>query len=196
VAVSSPSFVAEVNAEKLNLFSLYVWPCYAPTHPAEIILESDMKPGSCWPMKGGAGFVVIRLSESVVVESVSLEHIAFETAQDYRTAPKRFRVWGINQTEVQKLLPSRVESAFLSLVPARFSAAAASPTPIAFQDPLGSSIHGTVLGECTYPLKQSQLYECKLQATSQRYSFVKIEFLENNGGNYTCVYRFRVHGHR
>ena len=42
----------------------------------EDALSSDMSLGSCWPMLGTYGIMTIKLSRPVMIESISIDHIA------------------------------------------------------------------------------------------------------------------------
>lgn len=66
----------------------------AATLPPESILDSNVHPGACWPMKGRKGFVTLRLAEPVVFESITIEHQAMAKVTGSETAPRHFEIIG------------------------------------------------------------------------------------------------------
>ncbi|KAL1536055.1 SUN domain-containing protein 1-like [Salvia divinorum] len=63
-----------------------------------MIRPSFGEPGQCFAIKGGSGFVEIKLRTAIVPEAVTLEHIAKSVAYDRSSAPKHCRVSGWLQT--------------------------------------------------------------------------------------------------
>lgn len=71
----------------------------------EVALSRDSSLGNCWPMKGSAGNLTVRLQYPVRVTSVSLDHISLNEAVDITTAPKAFRVFAVGAAgEGERLL--------------------------------------------------------------------------------------------
>ncbi|XP_047950248.1 SUN domain-containing protein 1-like [Salvia hispanica] len=64
-----------------------------------MIKPSFGEPGQCFALKGGSGFVEIRLRTAIVPEAVTLEHVAKSVAYDRSSAPKHCRVSGWLQTD-------------------------------------------------------------------------------------------------
>ncbi|XP_057812531.1 SUN domain-containing protein 1 [Salvia miltiorrhiza] len=64
-----------------------------------MIRPSFGEPGQCFALKGGSGFVEIRLRTAIVPEAVTLEHVAKSVAYDRSSAPKHCRVSGWLQTD-------------------------------------------------------------------------------------------------
>lgn len=58
-------------------------------------LQPDMYPGNCWAFKGSQGYLVIRLSLSVIPTSFCLEHIpkSLSPSGNITSAPRRFSVY-------------------------------------------------------------------------------------------------------
>jgi len=64
--------------------------------PPEAIVEKNTLPGSCWPMKGSSGQVVLKLARPVVVEAVSIDHVARGIVPEGKrnSAPKHLKIIG------------------------------------------------------------------------------------------------------
>ena len=65
------------------------------------VIDVNLGPTRCWPMKGASGFVVIQLRVPVIVEEFVISHIARRLTPDFSSAPKQLRVYGI--TDVTRL---------------------------------------------------------------------------------------------
>lgn len=64
--------------------------------PPEAIVQKNVLPGSCWPMKGSNGDVTLKLINPIVVGSVTVDHVSsiiVENGKSY-SAPKRIKVVG------------------------------------------------------------------------------------------------------
>ncbi|KAJ3869039.1 hypothetical protein EV359DRAFT_31007 [Lentinula novae-zelandiae] len=61
-------------------------------------LHPDITNGLCWPFPGSLGQLGIALATPVVVDSVTIDHVAAETAYEdgkRRSAPREMEVWGL-----------------------------------------------------------------------------------------------------
>ncbi|KAJ3893200.1 hypothetical protein GG344DRAFT_43704 [Lentinula edodes] len=58
-------------------------------------LHPDITNGLCWPFPGSHGQLGIALAAPVVVDSVTIDHVAAETASKRRSAPREIEVWGL-----------------------------------------------------------------------------------------------------
>ncbi|XP_028514692.1 sperm-associated antigen 4 protein isoform X2 [Exaiptasia diaphana] len=71
--------------------------------PPRVILQPDNTPGTCWAFQGQEGYVVVQLSQTVVPEMFTLEHIPASLSTDgdgkIANAPKDFSVWGWANSE-------------------------------------------------------------------------------------------------
>ncbi|KAL9661831.1 hypothetical protein QQ045_026659 [Rhodiola kirilowii] len=62
---------------------------------AEVMLRPSFgEPGQCFPLRGSSGFVQVRLRTAIILESITLEHVAKNVAYDLSSAPKDCRVFG------------------------------------------------------------------------------------------------------
>mmetsp|Transcript_26824 Transcript_26824/g.45234 ORF Transcript_26824/g.45234 Transcript_26824/m.45234 type:complete len:628 (-) Transcript_26824:740-2623(-) len=130
----------------------------------EEALTVDTHLGACWPMQGSAGNLSVILMGHVFIESISIDHVSSKNAKNLHTAPKEFEVYGLNLETGEEWLLTR----------GAYTIGGGSPAVqnFAVVDKTKSSIRS----------------ELAFQA-------VTLRILSNHGhGEYTCLYRFRVHG--
>lgn len=159
----SPTFEGSTK-----VVSVMGFPLWKETPTPRVVIQPDIHAGNCWPFKGSAGRVAIKLATEIHITSVSYQHIppSISLTGHISSAPKSFLVYGL-----------------------------ASET----DDP------GTLLGSFVYdidsenytPLQTFQIrYSDKTDAKEKlRFGMVSFVVNENYGNeNFTCLYRFRVHG--
>ncbi|XP_077357879.1 uncharacterized protein LOC144004532 isoform X2 [Festucalex cinctus] len=85
----------ETKAALLSLFGIPLW--YFSQSP-RVVIQPNVHPGNCWAFRGSAGFLVIRLSMSILPSAFSLEHIpkALAPSGTLSSAPRDFRVYGLD----------------------------------------------------------------------------------------------------
>ncbi|XP_051926865.1 SUN domain-containing protein 1-like isoform X2 [Hippocampus zosterae] len=85
----------ETKAALLSLFGVPLW--YFSQSP-RVVIQPNVHPGNCWAFQGSTGFLVIRLSMSILPTAFSLEHIpkALAPSGTLRSAPRDFRVYGLD----------------------------------------------------------------------------------------------------
>ncbi|KAL6980971.1 hypothetical protein U1Q18_022607 [Sarracenia purpurea var. burkii] len=137
-------------------------------HDAEKMLRPSFgEPGQCFPLRGGTGFVEIKLRTAVIPEAITLEHVAKSVAYDRSSAPKDCRVSGWLQGH--HLATDQVvdtQKMFL-------------------------------LAEFTYDLEKTnaQTFNVFDSASSGIVDTIRLDFTSNHGSpSHTCIYRLRVHG--
>jgi hypothetical protein len=138
--------------------------------PAEEALSHDTSIGSCFAFAGSAGALTVRLATPVVPARFTLEHVSKALCVNNCTsAPRKFRVWGRQRS------PEQVAA----------GAAAAEGARV-------------LLGEFEYDLHGDsavQSFEAVPLAGDAFTPLVTLDVLSNYGNDdFTCVYRFRVHG--
>ena len=124
------------------------------------ILQPGSSPGQCWAFKGAQGSAVIKLSNPVMVNQVTLEHIPKTLSPDgsVASAPRNFEVLGLVDVD--------------------------DPNPV-------------LLGNFTYDTEKvkNPVQTFQVNKSVQAFSLVELKILSNYGHpQYTCLYRFRVHG--
>ncbi|XP_031420604.1 SUN domain-containing protein 1 isoform X3 [Clupea harengus] len=88
---------SETYETKTALMSLFGLPLWYFSQSPRVVIQPDMYPGNCWAFKGSQGYLVIRLSLSVLPSAFCLEHIpkALSPTGNISSAPKHFTVYGL-----------------------------------------------------------------------------------------------------
>ncbi|XP_037134049.1 uncharacterized protein LOC119138244 isoform X2 [Syngnathus acus] len=146
----------ETKAALLSLFGVPLW--YFSQSP-RVVIQPNVHPGNCWAFRGSAGFLVIRLSMSILPTAFSLEHIpkALAPSGTLRSAPRDFQVYGLDDASQER---------------------------------------GTLLGSYTYQEDGEAVQTYHVTEENDRaFQIIEVKVLSNWGHQeYTCMYRFRVHG--
>uniref|UniRef100_A0A671MNZ4 SUN domain-containing protein 1-like n=2 Tax=Sinocyclocheilus anshuiensis TaxID=1608454 RepID=A0A671MNZ4_9TELE len=89
---------SETYETKTALMSLFGIPLWYFSQSPRVVIQPDMYPGNCWAFKGSQGYLVIRLSLSVIPTSFCLEHIpkSLSPSGNISSAPRRFSVYGLD----------------------------------------------------------------------------------------------------
>jgi len=156
-----------------SIFGLPMW--MAHSSPREVI-NPGKYPGQCWAMNGRQGFVTVQLRGPVLVTAVTIDHIPRAVApseDDQLAAPRDFAIIG---KEVDMSSPD------------------------------------VILGRFSYRLYDKPLQQFNLKDATclneygdqgfttcgpnkQVFRIITLQVLSNHGNpEYTCIYRFRVHG--
>ncbi|KAI4585322.1 hypothetical protein MJG53_020622, partial [Ovis ammon polii x Ovis aries] len=132
--------------------------------PPDIILQPDVHPGKCWAFPGSQGHALIKLARRIIPTAVTMEHIS------------------------EKVSPSGNTSS----APKEFSVYGISKQCEGEEIFLGQFVYnktGTTVQ--TFALQVMRA----LGEVPEFLLCVKLKILSNWGHpNYTCLYRFRVHG--
>ncbi|XP_066544970.1 SUN domain-containing protein 1 isoform X9 [Amia ocellicauda] len=150
---------SETYETKTALMSLFGVPLWYFSQSPRVVIQPDVYPGNCWAFKGSQGYLVIRLSLTILPTSFSLEHIpkALSPTGNITSAPRDFTVYGL-EDEYQE--------------------------------------EGKLLGQYTYSEDGESLQTFAVTEQNEKaYQIIEIRVLSNWGHpEYTCLYRFRVHG--
>ncbi|PKI52202.1 SUN domain-containing protein 2-like [Punica granatum] len=142
-------------------------------HPDAIkmLQPSFGEPGHCFSFKGDSGYAEIRLRTEIFPESVTLEHVSHRVAYNLSSAPKDCNVTGWLERNGSASVNAQNETI---------------------------EVHNLVSFRYDLKKKNLQTFEVKKKLNYSEelvVSVVRFEFASNYGGNHTCIYRFRVHGH-
>ena len=169
--------------------------------PPEAVLQKNTLPGSCWPMEGSSGQIVLKLQNPVVVESISVDHISSAILPEgkHTSAPKKLKVIGYPPCDYEASCASAgfdlsdpieiadfeydIEGSSVQTFDSFYTQALASvPEPEPSLETPDESGSCSVQASCSTPPKQSV-------------AAVEVRVLENWGNfEFTCLYRLRVHG--
>ena len=173
--------------------------------PPVTALHPDIHVGNCWPFKGAEGQLGVMLARSIVITEFTIDHAAKEVAFDVRSAPKKMEVWGLvdGADNIQKVADyhKRREQRYRDLVNAANREGRAPPAP---EDPYPSTLppdaHYLRLAQFTYNVNSNSHIQTftvpqEIQDLGVDIGVVVLKVKANWGEpNWTCLYRFRVHG--
>lgn len=174
--------------------------------PPITALHPDIHVGNCWPFKGAEGQIGVMLARSVIITEFTIDHAAKEVAFDVRSAPKKMEVWGLvdGAQNVKKVAEyhRRREQRYRDLVTAASREGRTPPPP---EDPYPATLppdaHYLRLAQFTYDVNaHSHIQTFSVPQEIQDLGVdigVVVLMVRSNWGepNWTCLYRFRVHGH-
>lgn len=169
--------------------------------PPEAILQKNTLPGSCWPMSGSSGQVVLKLAYPIVVDSVSIDHVSGDIIPEGKrnTAPKHVKIVGYppcdetdekcktvgfdmdDPTEIADI-KYNLEGRSVQTFESHYAKAMANVPEPSFDEEEAEPGSCSVKTSCSAPPRISV-------------AAVVINVLENGGNSdFTCLYRVRLHG--
>ena len=160
--------------------------------PPVTALHHEIHNGHCWPFAGEEGQLGVALAATVLVEEVTIDHVAQEVAFDVRSAPREMEVWGMveGKENIERVKEWR-ESGDLG--------AAAYDSSIVYPPTLPKHPEYIRLANFTYDVHsptnvQTFPVDPEIRALGVDFGIVVLRVLSNWGRDFTCLYRFRVHG--
>jgi SUN domain-containing protein 1/2 len=179
-----------------------------PREP-ETALHHDTNPGHCWPFRGTRGQLGVRLLKPVHIDAVTVDHAKMEQTIDMASAPRWMEVWGRVEgkenlerwEEYRKRFEPDVADGEV------VETQVASHSPKTEHEPHVLHLPRLPNGD-QYVRIASFEFNANSRRNIQTFSVLQdaldlgITFqtvvlnIDGNWGNdeYTCLYRFRVHG--
>nr|ODN77334.1 hypothetical protein L203_06274 [Cryptococcus depauperatus CBS 7841] len=148
--------------------------------PPATALHPDISVGSCWPFRGQEGSLGVMLVDRIVIGDVTIEHAPKDLAVDVTTAPRTIKVLGLVDYDAGK---DKLADYWATVMNDSVSEEDKDYLP---------------LGSFTYdPSAQShiQTFPVPPDVVDLGISVGVVVFkIESNwGGDFTCLYRIRVH---
>jgi len=159
--------------------------------------------GRCWPFGGSEGQLGVKLARRTYISDITIDHVAKEVAFDLRSTPRQMEVWGLvegkdNLAKVVGWLADRQR---------RRSDAVESGNPLDPKDEewdvpehLPKDAQYIPIARFLYDvhsMRNIQTFPVDSEVRALGVDFgVVVLVVKNNWGmqEYTCLYRFRVHG--
>ncbi|XP_050422123.1 uncharacterized protein LOC126834330 [Adelges cooleyi] len=88
--------ITKSSTAALTMFGIPLW--YISNGP-RLAIQPGVYPGQCWAFVGAKGFLVLKLSNTILVRGFTIEHLPRSLSEDgnIRSAPKDFSVWGLER---------------------------------------------------------------------------------------------------
>ncbi|KZV59564.1 hypothetical protein PENSPDRAFT_695027 [Peniophora sp. CONT] len=153
---------------------------------ADMAIHHDINPGYCWPFSGSRGHLAVQLPRSIIIDELAVDHP--RNHWDLSPAPRYMEVWAL----IRGPEAIRITNAWA-----------------VGGDHVPSEDVRTIFGEDRYLRIARFEYDLHSADVMQNFpvdeSFAELSvplqtvflLITDNWGNheYTCIYRFRVHGH-
>lgn len=159
--------------------------------------------GRCWPFQGSEGQLGVKLSRRAYVSDITIDHLAKEVAFDLRTTPRQMEVWGLvegqdNLAKVAGWLTDRRRRRSDAFE----SGLAMDPKDEEWEVPkhIPKDAQYIRIAKFLYDVHstrniQTFPVDSEVRALGVDFGVVVLVVKNNWGGpEYTCLYRFRVHG--
>ena len=164
---------------------------YAIGRPPITALHYETHNGHCWPFAGDQGQLGVLLALPVRIEEITIDHVARDIAWDMRSAPRKMEVWGLvegaeNLAKVAAWEVSRTEAGLEVPIQPRSLPSSAKYLRIAqveYDIDAPSAVQ-------TFPVDED------IRGLGLDFGIVVLRMLSNWGKEFTCLYRFRVHGQK
>ncbi|GJU31128.1 SUN domain-containing protein 1-like protein [Tanacetum coccineum] len=92
-AASGGAMVVE-HSDTNSGMGIFLYRNRVSSNAVKMLQPSFGEPGQCFPLKGGNGFVQVKLRTAIIPVAITLEHVAKSVAFDRSSAPKDCRVFG------------------------------------------------------------------------------------------------------
>jgi hypothetical protein len=154
-------------------------------HQPAMALFQDTNVGMCWAFPGSQGGLGIRLSETVLITDVSVEHIHREVSKNIGSAPRQWSLYALITDDSARQQIDSINSGLYGS-----------------EDPVNLPKGYTLLVKGEYNVNNEQgktIQTVPIPAAIRRLNIPveQVVFaVSSNWGNneYTCLYRVRVHG--
>lgn len=158
-----------------------------------VALDDDLRTGRCWKPDGIDAQLGIRLSETIWVSDITVDHIAKELVPSTRNAPRHMTIWGVPEPSLGSADLQRAWEAVSGELGECHNVGTRRDPSIShgFQYlPLACveyNIHSSSNIQ-TFPTFPS------IAALVIGFRTIVVEIIDNWGASSTCLYRLRVHG--
>jgi len=174
--------------------------------PPVTALHPDISVGNCWPIRGSKGQLAVLLSRSIIITEFTIDHAAKEVVYDVRSAPKKMDVWGLvegkeNIKKVEEYHRKREQRHRDLVTTALREGRHPPPKQDPYPESLPESEHYIRLAQFTYNVREDNHIQTfsvpqEIQDLGVDIGIVVLTIQSNWGEpEWTCLYRFRVHGH-
>ena len=192
-SLTSPTFEIRPSTLRGQVVGLLTGNGYAIGRPPITALHHEVNNGHCWPFAGSEGQLGVALAAPTYVEEVSVDHVAKELAFDMRSAPREMEVWGMveGQDNIARVKEWKEHAGGEAIVNAIEYPSTLPRDPEYIRLANFTYDVGSTRGVQTFPVNEA------VRSLGVDFGIVVLRVLSNWGQrDFTCLYRFRVHGQR
>ncbi|KAI9512091.1 hypothetical protein F5148DRAFT_974196 [Russula earlei] len=163
---------------------------YALGRPPITALHHETHVGHCWPFEGDQGQLGVTLSHVVRIEEISIDHVEHDLAWDMSSAPRQMEVWGLVEGASNWAKVAALDEALTKAGKEFPTQPKSLPTSARYVRIAQFEYDADVLSQAvqTFPVDEEVL------ESGMDFGIVVLRVLSNWGQQFTCLYRFRVHG--
>ena len=218
-SLTSPTFEIRPQGLGSQMIGLVTGSGYAIGRPPITALHHEMQNGHCWPFASGEGQLGVALASPIVLEEVTIDHVAKSIAFDMRSAPRQMEVWGLVEGEdniarvrtwkedlaARKEAPKPVldgEDSSTTYDEASSDGSYIDNSEVDYPKTLPKHPEYIRLAKFTYDIHSPNNVQTfpvipEIRELGLDFGIVVLRVLNNWGrDDFTCLYRFRVHGQR
>ncbi|KAK7463515.1 DNA replication factor C complex subunit Rfc1 [Stygiomarasmius scandens] len=197
-SLTSPTFELRPPNLRSQLVGMLTGGGYQIGRPPVTALHHDLHNGNCWPMVGTEGNLGVALATPAYIESVSIDHVPSEASFDMRSAPRHMEVWGMiegrdNVAKFKQLLQDKE---------ARREEARQNGEEVPPEEDYPKDLPKNYMriASFTYNIHSPQYVQTfpilpEVKELGIDFGIVVLRIMDNWGRDeFTCLYRFRVHG--
>lgn len=192
-SLTTPTFEIRPSTLRGQVVGLLTGNGYAIGRPPITALHHEVNNGHCWPFAGSEGQLGVALAAPTYVEEVSVDHVAKELAFDMRSAPREMEVWGMveGKDNVGRVKEWKEHSGGQEILNTIGYPTTLPREPEYIRLANFTYDVGSTRGVQTFPVDED------VRRLGVDFGIVVLRVLSNWGqGEFTCLYRFRVHGQR
>lgn len=175
--------------------------------PPVTALHHEKHNGYCWPFPGSQGQLGVMLASPTRISDVTIDHVSRDEATDMRSAPRHMELWGLvegtdNTAKYKMWTEQRAIQREEARIEAELSGEPFVDEEDEYPETLPSSSPFMRIASFAYNAHSSD--EVQTFAVPQEIQDLNLDFgivallVKSNWGreDFTCLYRFRVHGER
>ncbi|KAI0694602.1 hypothetical protein BC835DRAFT_1415220 [Cytidiella melzeri] len=200
-SLTSLTYEVKPHGVTSQILGMFTGQGSAVGRPPVTILHHENHNGHCWPFPGSQGQVGVMLAYPTRISDVTIDHVSREVATDMRSAPRQMEVWGLvegaDNVGKHKLWnerrdEARTQAELLGEEYEEEEIPSTLPRGAPFIRLASFSYNAHSSNEIqTFPVAQD------VQDLDMDFGIVVLVVKSNWGREeFTCLYRFRVHGER
>ncbi|KXN84739.1 Spindle pole body-associated protein sad1 [Leucoagaricus sp. SymC.cos] len=198
-SLTSASFELQPHSMRSQIAGFFTGYGSAVGRPPVTALHHESHGGYCWPFVGSPGQLGVSLAAPIIIDEVTIDHVAKEVAINIASAPKLCEVWAMiegeeNEKKYLEIIEVREKARVKSADAEGLAEAEEHPVTLPHNPPYLRIANFTYDAESAKNVQTFSIDE-DVKEKQMDFGIVVLRVLDNWGmEKYTCLYRFRVHG--